>query len=248
MLFYLFVLPLAGLAAEAGLARALRVPLRLGHAAPVKAAPAWRRWLTGLASPIVVHVLVAVLFLVWATRPSTVPTTVVTPIPTHPAARAGVRAGDRVTAVAGQPVKTWAAVREAVGTHPGPIDLTVERQGRKVTLHVPREGTRPVGVAPQFAATGPPPGHLLRAATILPFITGVHMWRKWIRGLPGTLGIGEADGSLGGPVGRRLGATRRFWTLGWHCVSAATALPFALPVALVLGLLVVRRPRTAPGA
>jgi regulator of sigma E protease len=57
--------------------------------------------------------------------------------PDSPAANAGLQAGDVVVAVAGQPVYTPEDLVEAIRTHAGkPLDLTVERDGKRLTASV----------------------------------------------------------------------------------------------------------------
>ena len=57
--------------------------------------------------------------------------------PDSPAARAGLQAGDVAVAVAGQPVYTPEDLVEAIRTRPGqPFDITVERDGRRLTMKV----------------------------------------------------------------------------------------------------------------
>ncbi|HEY7519471.1 MAG TPA: RIP metalloprotease RseP [Methylomirabilota bacterium] len=54
-----------------------------------------------------------------------------------PAARAGLQPGDVVAAVAGQPVYTPEDLVEAIRTRPGqPFDITIERDGRRLTVNV----------------------------------------------------------------------------------------------------------------
>lgn len=58
-------------------------------------------------------------------------------LPDSPAARAGLRPYDRVVSVAGQPVETWSEWVEAVQASAGqPLDVTVEREGRRLSLVV----------------------------------------------------------------------------------------------------------------
>ena len=60
-----------------------------------------------------------------------------------PAARAGIAAGDVVVAVAGQPVYTPEELVEAIRSRPGqPFDVTVERDGKQLSLSVTPEATR----------------------------------------------------------------------------------------------------------
>jgi regulator of sigma E protease len=60
-----------------------------------------------------------------------------------PAARAGIAAGDVVVAVAGQPVYTPEELVEAIRSRPGqPFDITVERDGKRLSLSVTPEATK----------------------------------------------------------------------------------------------------------
>ncbi|HEX5813844.1 MAG TPA: RIP metalloprotease RseP [Methylomirabilota bacterium] len=60
-----------------------------------------------------------------------------------PAARAGIEAGDVVVAVAGQPVYTPEELVEAIRSRPGqPFDITVERDGKRLSLSVTPEATK----------------------------------------------------------------------------------------------------------
>lgn len=63
-----------------------------------------------------------------------------------PAAAAGLRPGDRVTAYGGTPVSGWEDLTAAIEAHgTAPTTVTVERDGRSVTLDVtPAERTRQV--------------------------------------------------------------------------------------------------------
>ena len=63
--------------------------------------------------------------------------------PDSPAARAGLTPGDVVVAVAGQPVYTPEDLVEAIRTRPGqPFQLTVDRDGKRLTLSVTPEATK----------------------------------------------------------------------------------------------------------
>jgi regulator of sigma E protease len=60
--------------------------------------------------------------------------------PDSPAAKAGIQPGDVVVAVAGQPVYTPEDLVEAIRTKPGqPFQVTVERDGKRLTLAVTPE-------------------------------------------------------------------------------------------------------------
>jgi len=58
--------------------------------------------------------------------------------PHGPAAKAGMRAGDIIVAIGGQPVKSLADLRTAVGQHKvgAVIDMAVRREKNSVTLKV----------------------------------------------------------------------------------------------------------------
>jgi regulator of sigma E protease len=63
--------------------------------------------------------------------------------PDSPAARAGIQPGDVVVAVARQPVYTPEDLVEAIRTRPGqPFEITVERDGKRLTLTVTPEPTK----------------------------------------------------------------------------------------------------------
>jgi regulator of sigma E protease len=63
--------------------------------------------------------------------------------PDSPAAKAGIQPGDVVVAVAGQPVYTPEDLVEAIRTRPGqPFEITVEREGKRLTLRVTPEPTK----------------------------------------------------------------------------------------------------------
>lgn len=75
-----------------------------------------------------------------------------------PAARAGLRSGDRVVAVAGEPVEAWTGFARAyAAAGPGPVEVTVERgsgeDARRRTLTVP--------AAPSLEALGAIPAVVL---------------------------------------------------------------------------------------
>lgn len=65
--------------------------------------------------------------------------------PDSPAERAGVKAGDLVLSAGGADIETWQELSEAVRASRGaPVDLTLERAGKVVTVLVhPEEGERP---------------------------------------------------------------------------------------------------------
>lgn len=118
----------------------------------------WRRIAVIAAGPLA-NVLVAFIlfFAVFLTgAPTGQPTTSVDAVqPGTPAAAAGLRPGDRVVAVNGHPASTFDDVAKRIrASHGKPITVTVERDGRRVTLGpraTIRSGDRYVwGFAPGF--------------------------------------------------------------------------------------------------
>lgn len=68
-----------------------------------------------------------------------VPAVVGSVSPDSPAERAGILEGDRLTAIAGEPVEEWTAIGRLVQQHGHagePLEITVERNGRTVDLTV----------------------------------------------------------------------------------------------------------------
>jgi regulator of sigma E protease len=58
-------------------------------------------------------------------------------LPGSAAERAGLAEGDRIVSISGKPVATWFDFTALVAASPGkPLDLEVERQGRRFVLHV----------------------------------------------------------------------------------------------------------------
>ncbi len=77
-----------------------------------------------------------------------------------PADQAGLQPGDRVVAVNGEPVDDWVTFARIVRKHPGePLQVTVERDGRPLTLTVVPEAVSTGGerVGRIGAAVEPPP-------------------------------------------------------------------------------------------
>ena len=64
-------------------------------------------------------------------------TTCVKADPASPAVKAGFRTGDKIIALAGQPVHNWAQLGAAIRAQPAgtPVPVTVLRDGRRLTLH-----------------------------------------------------------------------------------------------------------------
>jgi regulator of sigma E protease len=100
--------------------------------------PTWKRLVVIAAGPLAnVVVAFVIFFAMYAggapTGPAT--TTVAEVDSTLPAAQAGLRSGDKVLAVDGVRTKTFAAVSKRIrSSHGRAITVTVERNGREVTL------------------------------------------------------------------------------------------------------------------
>ncbi len=56
--------------------------------------------------------------------------------PNSPAAKAGIKAGDVIVNIAGRPVSDWNQAEQDIVFNQKPYDLTVERAGKRLTLHV----------------------------------------------------------------------------------------------------------------
>ncbi|HUZ55835.1 MAG TPA: site-2 protease family protein [Streptosporangiaceae bacterium] len=58
--------------------------------------------------------------------------------PRSPAVLAGLRSGDKIVAVAGQPVHNWTQIGDAIKSHPAgtPVPFTISRGGRQITKQV----------------------------------------------------------------------------------------------------------------
>lgn len=117
-----------------------------------RAKPLRWRIATILAGPFMNFVMAFLLFSVVFVAAG-VPVAVVSEVyPGMPAQAAGLRAGDKVVAVGGTATETVAEVRDAISANPGkPIDITVERDGARVTLQVtpskdPETGQGMIGV------------------------------------------------------------------------------------------------------
>jgi regulator of sigma E protease len=100
--------------------------------------PIWKRIAVIGAGPGM-NVLVAfvIFFAVYATgAPSSTPSTEVAQVEANsPAAAAGLLAGDRIVAVDGRPTRTFTRVSTLIrASHGRPITVTVDRDGRKLTL------------------------------------------------------------------------------------------------------------------
>ncbi|ATB27324.1 RIP metalloprotease RseP [Melittangium boletus] len=101
-------------------------------------APPWKRALIVAAGPGASLLFpVLIYFFVFVGAREATSTKVGFVDPAMPAAAAGIRAGDRITAVEGEPVRTFEDMREAfIGRFDRPIPVTLEREGKSQTVHV----------------------------------------------------------------------------------------------------------------
>ncbi|MET0402333.1 MAG: RIP metalloprotease RseP [Cystobacter sp.] len=103
----------------------------------LNAAP-WKRALIVVAGPVFNLVFpVLIYFFVFVGAHEATSTRVGFVDPVMPAAVAGIRAGDRITAVDGEPVRTFEELRKAfVGRFDRPVPLRVERDGKAMEIAV----------------------------------------------------------------------------------------------------------------
>lgn len=74
---------------------------------------------------------------------------VVAPVVGKAAALAGARTGDKVVAVAGEPVSTWKELSSALKRHPAQtVDVGIERGAERLTLTIPTSPDGHIGVTP----------------------------------------------------------------------------------------------------
>jgi regulator of sigma E protease len=134
--------------------------------------PTWKRVAVIAAGPAANILAALVIFtVVYATgAPTAQPTAKVAAVEAHtPAAAAGLRSGDRVVAVDGKHATTFDAVSRLIrASHGRPITVTVERNGRTVTLgprRTERLGGRWVwGFEPAARLVSYPVGHSIGLA------------------------------------------------------------------------------------
>ena len=147
-----------------------------------KAKPAWQRAIV-LVAGSVTHFIVAIIILMFiftivGETDIDSPTLEIAEVGSiesdepAPAEVAGIKAGDRVIAIAGQPVDEWSDVQQAIRTRPDqPIEIVVDRDGQRLTLRAtlgrsPRDPANGfLGVSPEFAVVKRSAGEAVVEAT-----------------------------------------------------------------------------------
>ena len=204
---------------------------------------AWRRILVLLAGPAA-NYLTAVVLAALLLGTIGLPTPdgsarIGTAVAGMPAAQAGLQPGDRVTAVAGEPVATWNELVQALQKRPGQaIELTVARgEGPAAApLVVPitpvdQGGVGKVGITPWAPRVVAPP-----VEAVVQGFTRTNAAAGQTLAMLGAMVRREQKAELSGPVGiaqelvrgARLGLDR-FLTIVWN-ISVALALFNLLPV------------------
>ncbi len=184
-----------------------------------------------VAGPLVNYVTGTLLFiaLFWAGAP-TMMATVGGVLAGYPAAAAGLRPGDRITAVAGEPVDSWEQVTAQIRrrTSGAPIPLTIRRGGAEQVIAVTptiRSGRTLFGRTVRTAVVGLTPSDDVRIVRMsLPAAVAHGVERTWMltamtlqslwQLVTGALPIKE---SLTGPVGIFY-ITSSAAALGWRYV------------------------------
>ncbi len=118
--------------------------------------PVWQRLLILFAGPAMNLLLPVLIFAtvlgIGMPRPDPVVGTVE---PSSPAERAGLEVGDRVVAIAGQPVRWWGDVEDAIRARAGePTPLRVERDGTLLDVELPVEARAGLDVYGSEAQVG----------------------------------------------------------------------------------------------
>jgi len=199
----------------------------------------WKR-VAAIAAGPGMNVLVAFLifFAVYATgAPSSTPSTEVAQVEAHtPAAAAGLRAGDRIVAVDGHPTRTFTRTSTLIdGSHGRPITVTVDRDGRRLTLGPRRtiesHGRWIWGFVPATQLVSYPPGTSARLAI-------EDCWRVVTGTVAAVRDLAESRGGaeISGPVGI-VRTSEQYLTVGlpWYLellglISMSLALYNLLPL------------------
>ena len=139
--------------------------------------------------------------------------------PNSPAAEAGMQAGDRVVAVAGEPVHSAAQVTEYVREHKSkPISMTLERDGRKfdvtATTRTLSDGTERLGIKPAEDIPLQPAGPI--RAINYAVDTNIEILRVTGKAIGQVFaGKRSARNTLSGPIGIYNAASTSVERLGW---------------------------------
>ncbi len=132
-------------------------------------------------------------------------------LPGYPAAKAGLRTGDTVVALDGSPVLSWDELAEAIHKRAGkPTELTVERDGRSLTVAVVPQAVKdrgPSGEEVEVGRIGISPAAAVSYVRSNPIVavgqgvartwdmtvlTAVGLWKLVTRQLPAS--------TIGGPI------------------------------------------------
>ncbi|HEX9288623.1 MAG TPA: M50 family metallopeptidase [Anaeromyxobacteraceae bacterium] len=202
--------------------------------------PAWRRFLVILAGPgmnyLFAVVLAAAMLASMGFREPDPSPVVGGVVAGRAAERAGLRQGDRVLAVDGRPVATWAALVAEIEAHPGkPARLTVSRDGAApVDIEAVPDGAGGVGKLGIEQ-----PGRVVRVGPAEALIAGARVTNQRAGEILSGLGqmvTGRQRAELRGPLGiaqemaksARAGAAP-FITIVWF-ISIALGLFNLLPL------------------
>lgn len=189
-----------------------------------------RAWLPCAAS----YLLLAALFLADGAGKEQF-TSRVTAEPGFPAANAGVLDGDRVLAVDGRAIESFAELAEARAT-PGPKRLLLDRDGAQVAVEVTPNAEGVLGLKPAGETRTAPLGRVVVTSLVAPLTALATVARLAAQ-------AGAAVGAVGGPVLLRR-APPSAWLLTL-AMSGAAAWPAAVAFSAVLTVIIFAR-RTKP--
>lgn len=126
------LLPIGGFVKMLGADPTEEVPAEIRDVA-LNFKPVWRRFLIALAGPLFNLILPFIIFFIVGLTTSTVPSSVMGDVnPGGPAWAAGIRPGDRITAVGGEPVRTWSEFASAIRDYPDQdVEVRWDRLGEE---------------------------------------------------------------------------------------------------------------------
>ncbi|HKF15504.1 MAG TPA: M50 family metallopeptidase [Gaiellaceae bacterium] len=196
----------------------------------------WKKVLVIGAGPGTNLIFAVVMFtLLLSLGPGKATTVVAEVEPNRPAVRAGLQPGDEIVAIDGKPVDYTDMIEEISGSNGRPLRLTVEREGRRVTLAPARPFRDPVDDRYRLGIrtdTEPIPFHV---AVVDSFrLTG--LVTKEIGGVLVRLVQGSGREEISSPIGIVRGSSNAldqgfetfFWVLG--LISLSLALLNLLPL------------------